>query len=736
MYKKIRMRTLFIGGVITLFFMGILIQMYTIQVSGRSFWLANAEKQWAAENTILPVRGSITDRNGKVLAKDGEAYTVAVDPDIIHKLGIQDEVVAGLHRILGIAESKIRDSVNSKGSGGAYRKYRELGKDGRKVDTEAKDKIDQLKKTLREKTGKNNVGIILTEDFKRYYPKEEMASHVLGYVTKEGKPAIGLEAFFDKTLMGTAGSIAYEKDRKGQRLPDAKVEYKPAVDGDNITLTIDENIQHFMEEALRKADSEYHPKSMTAVAVDPKTMEILGLANTPDFNPEAFWETKDLSAFMNHAVASVYEPGSTFKIVTLAAAVEEGLFDPNAKYQSGSIRVPGKLVRDIKRGGWGKITYLEGLKRSSNVAFVHLGYEKLGPEKFLDYIHKFGFGQKTGVDLPGEVSRTIEFPTRTDAASATYGQGQVNVTPIQQVTAIAAVANGGKLMWPHIVKEIKDPANGKVIQKFEPKQVAQVISPETSKKVSEYLEQVVSDRKIGTGRNAYIEGYRVAGKTGTAQKVINGKYSDDKFVVSFIGYAPVEDPRILVYVLVDEPDVPSDLGGGAVAAPIFQEIVSQSLRYMKVPSSTKKSTTTKVEQSEPGINVPNMLGVSVKEAKEQLNSGDISYMVLGKGAKVTDQIPQPGGMMSAGQRVYLLTSTPDKTDVPDLSGKPLQEALQISSLLGLQASISGEGYVTAQSLQTVKGVRTLKLALKPMSITEAAKAETKAETKAEEGSDD
>ncbi|ANE47364.1 hypothetical protein SY83_15020 [Paenibacillus swuensis] len=733
MAKKNRMRTLFMGGVITLLFTYILVQVFMVQVADNAFWLAKAEQQWAANKSILPVRGAITDRNGKVLAKDGEAFTIAVNPEVINQQGTEDEMVAGLHKILGIPEEKLKANVIAKNKEGKFYKYRALGRDGQKVDTDTADKVlafrDELRKSVAKELGKkkvNNVGIILEEDSKRYYPKDVMASHVLGYLNKQGEPATGLEALYNKQLSGTAGSIGYEKDLLGRRLPDSKVEYKAAVDGKNVKLTLDENIQHYIEDALKKADDQFHPKSMTAIAVDPKTMEILGLANTPNYNPNEYWDFNEESK-SNHAVASMYEPGSTFKIVTLAAAVEEGLFDPNGTYMSGSIRIPGGTTRDIRRNGWGKITYLEGLKRSSNVAFVKLGYEKLGPEKFLDYIHKFGFGQKTGVDISGETSRQVNFNSRTDEATATYGQGAVLVTPMQQVAAVAAVANGGKLMRPHIVKEITDPVTGKVLQKFEPKETAQVISPETSAKVNGYLEQVVADRKIGTGRNAFIEGYRVAGKTGTAQKVIGKGYSDEKYVVSFIGYAPVEDPKILVYVLVDEPDVPADQGGGYVAAPIFKEIVSQSLRYMQIPSSTKGKNTSTVEEMEPGIAVPNVLGMNVADAKAALKTGNIRSLTLGKGKKVSEQVPIANGKMGSGQKMFLLTEPIDKVKVPDLSGQPIQDVVQICSMLDMVCDVTGEGYVSAQSVTSVNGKRVLKVAMKPMSVTEAAKASQQAQ---------
>lgn len=722
MHKKVRIRTIFIGGVFTLFFIVIIFKMYWVQVADRAFWLDQAEKNWSTHKTIEPVRGMIVDRNNKVLAKDAVAYTVTVNPEIIHKLGIEEEIIANLKGILNISETKLRGLVTAK-KNGVFLKNREIRNEGWKVDSDTYDRVIDYREKLRKKMDQNNVGIYFVEEARRFYPKNELGVHVLGYINKEGKPVYGLESLFNKNLVGIAGTIEYEKDAKGNRLPEAKVEYNPAHNGENIQLTIDENIQHYVEEAMQTAYDTLHPKSMTVIAADPNTMEILALANMPNYNPNEYWSFSNEGDFYNHALGSRYEPGSTFKIVTLAAAVEEGVFNPNDTYESGRIKIPGGYARDIKRSGWGQITYLEGLKRSSNVAFVKLGYEKLGEEKLKSYIDKFGFGVKTNIDLPGEDSGIIRFSNRADPATATYGQGGVQVTAIQQVTAIAAVANGGKLMWPHVVKQITDSETGKVLVKNDPKLIRQVISEKSSKLVGEYLEQVVSDPKIGTGRKAYIEGYRVAGKTGTAQKVINGKYSDSKYVVSFIGYAPVEAPKIVVYVLVDEPDVPSDQGGGYVAAPIFKDIVSQSLRYMNVPSTKNSISKTVVQQYT--STVPNVINLQVKGATDFLKEGRYAYKVLGSGTTVIKQVPAAGSVVSSGQTIYLLTEAPEKSKVPDMSGLPLQDSLQICTLLNLSCETTGEGYVVSQNLVTTKESRKVKLALQSLSKTMAAVAASK-----------
>ncbi|WP_235440407.1 peptidoglycan D,D-transpeptidase FtsI family protein [Paenibacillus sp. DMB20] len=385
---------------------------------------------------------------------------------------------------------------------------------------------------------------------------------------------------FDDELKGVDGFAKYKSDKKGVKIPSADEVYQPAKNGKNFMLTIDDTIQYYIQDAMQEAYDQFQPVSMTVIAADPNTMEILGMANMPTFDPNIYWETEDYGNFYNHAIRSTYEPGSTFKIVTLASAIQENLFDPGAWYVSGSIRAGGRTHWDIKRDGWGTITYLEGVKRSSNVAFVKLGYEMLGKERLKNYINLFGFSEKTGIDLPGEVLGRMNMERDIDISTVPYGYA-VSVTPIQQLAAISAVANGGKLMKPQIIKEKQDPNTGKV-EKVQPKVIRQVISPETAKETGKYLEQVVADQDKGTGKYAYIDGYRVAGKTGTAVK---GDYSDrSKRIVSFIGYAPVDDPKIAVLVIIDEPNE-RDIGGGRAAAPVFKKIVSQTLKYWGVPKT-------------------------------------------------------------------------------------------------------------------------------------------------------
>jgi penicillin-binding protein 2B len=717
MTRRIKMRTLLIGGLATLFFVVLITRVFWIQVVNAGFWKNYAEVQWSKKQIIKAERGTITDRNGETLAMDIPAYTVAVNPRIINKYKIQAEVVEGLHAILGKPEDELLALVNAKDAKtGTLFAQREVRLEGWKVDLEVKNKVEALQKKIKEEHNITDAGISFVNETKRYYPKQTLASHVLGYMNREGQPVTGLEALFNKQLQGEDGKLYYEADPKGIEVPKADKIYTPVKNGDDIKLTIDNTIQYYIESAMKEAYNSLKPISMTVIAADPNTMDILGMANMPTYNPNTYWEYADHPEdFANHALSSVYEPGSTFKIVTLAGAVQEGLFNPNEKYQSGSIRVPGRTIHDINRSGWGTISFLEGVKRSSNVAFVKLGYEKLGPQKLKEYIDKFGFGQKTGIELPGELKGTVNMQYPADFAAASYGHGQLLVTPIQQVAAVSAVANGGNLLEPHIIKSITDPNTGKTTT-TQPKEVRRVISSDKAKEVGSYLEQVVSDQKIGTGRHAYIDGYRVAGKTGTAVKVVNGEYDYTKQVVSFIGYAPVEKPKILVLVVIDQPQN-SDLGGGTAAAPVFKQIVSQTLQYMGVPKSntTKQNAEANVST---GRKAPALSGKSLKEATGQLMDAGIAYETLGKGSKVISQFPKEGSPMEAGQRIYLLTEESKMMAVPDLTGASLRDAVEILNLMNIGVTASGEGYVVSQTETRSKdGSRNVKLTLQAPATT-------------------
>lgn len=717
MMKRIKLRTLFIGGCITLFFLVLLGRVFWIQVLDRDIWQAKAAEQWAHTSVIKAVRGTIEDRNGKVLASDVPAYTVVVNPEEIAALGIGEEVITGLHELLGKPEDELKALVEAKDENGNYLKNREIRNEGWKIDQELRDKVNEFIEKMKDEHDTLETGVGLIREQKRYYPQQTLAAHILGYTDRNGNAVMGFEKYFGKQLKGADGKLFYQSDGKGIKLPDSEDTYQPAVNGSNFKLTIDSTIQYYIEQAMQKAYEEFKPKSITVIAADPSTMEILGLANMPTFNPNEFWNyASDPGVFFNHAIKTRFEPGSTFKIVTLAGAVEENLFDPDATFMSGSIRIKGygKPLYDQKRGGYGEISFLEGVKRSSNVAFVKLGYEMLGPKRLLQYVYDFRFNDLTGIDLPGEVSGIVN-PTPNNAsenATIAFGHGKVLVTPIQQLTAMAAIANGGQLLVPHVVKEITDPNTGKktVIQ---PKMVRQVISKESARETGSYLEQVVADQVIGTGRHAYIEGYRVAGKTGTAIKP-NGKggYDRDKVRSSFLGYAPANNPKIVVYVVIDEPA--DAVSGGAAAGPVFKEIVSEALPYMGVPKAITGDGDSASVTIKAAPSAPDLTGKTVQAARKLLINQGFDFEAIGGGSTVVSQYPEAGTLLASGQRIYLLSQQDDQASVPDLRGQSLRDALEVLNLLKVKISVEGEGYVTEQTESTQNGKKLVQLKLNPL----------------------
>lgn len=707
MPKKLKLRSLLIGGIFSLFFVGLIVRLYWVQVVQASWLLDQAQVRWEADKTLAPTRGEITDRNGKVLAEDAPAYTVSISPRLIHDRGIENDIVERLASILKTSDNaadtaklqeKIRNLASKKKDDGSFAEMVDIRTEGWKIDKEQADQvkafIDEVQGRLKLKKA-SSVGIYLTEEKKRYYPGGNLAAHVLGYSDKDGNAVMGMEAQMDDVLKGVPGRINYEKDAVGIELPDAKVTVQPAVDGKTVRLTIDKNIQFYIENAMSKVAEKFNPKSMAVVAADPRTMEILGMASYPTFDPNKYWTVKKPDAFLNRTVAAQFEPGSTFKLVTLTGAVKEGDFHPTDTYQSGTITVPGRILHDHNDVGWGRITYLEGLKRSSNVAFVKLGYEMLGQDKLTSYITSFGFGAKTSVDIPGELPGIVRMKNPSEFATATYGQG-LTATVIQEAAAYGAIANGGKLMWPHVVKDIVDPKSGNVVTPIQPKLIRQVVDEATAKQVSEYLEQVVSDQNIGTGRMAYIDGYRIAGKTGTANFVPEGEktYAEGHWNISFVGYAPVENPQLLVAIEVEDPDLGGDYHrGGEVGPPLFREIMAQSLKYLGIPSSKQKSAPTLKEVT---LSVPDLIGMSPDAAKDTVGKYGLKLEALGKGGKVTRQFPLPGVQINGSQRIAVALQD-GELPLPDLTGRSLREAVEVCAFVGVSCETSGAGYVISQS---------------------------------------
>jgi len=580
-----------------------------------------------------PNRGRILDRNGNELVTNITVPTVVAVPVQIKD---PEATAKELAVILGQKEEDVLKAITVRKSSN----NRIPG--GRKISEEKARKIQEM----------NLPGIYLAGDTKRFYPNGTMAAHILGFTGIDNQGLTGLEKIYDPFLKGKNGYISYPSDAKGRIMPGGSEEYVAPIDGMDMYLTIDSTIQSFIERELDQAVVAYEPDDVLAIAMDPKTGEILGMGSRPTFYPDQYQDYATEVYNRNLPIWKTYEPGSTFKIVTLAAALNEGVINLNEGfYDPGFITVAGKRLRCWKRQGHGQETMLEVVENSCNPGFVTMG-QRLQKERLFEYIKKFGFGQKTGIDLIGEENGLLFKLDRVgpvELGTTSFGQG-VSVTPIQQMAAVSAAINGGKLMRPYVAKEWRDSVTHDVIGRTLPTEVRQVIKPEVSEKVRYALESVVAK---GTGGRAYIEGYRVGGKTGTAQKVRNGRYVDGEYIVSFIGFAPADDPQIVVYFAVDNPKALAF--GGLIAAPSVKSIIESSLQHLQVQprkDGLSKEINKALGEREP-IEVPDMVGQTMQDIATLYDT--LPLVVSGKGKYVISQSPAAGVKIDDGGkiRIYL-----------------------------------------------------------------------------------
>ncbi|WP_273834775.1 stage V sporulation protein D [Guptibacillus sedimenti] len=625
-------RRLVIALIVGLFvFAVVIVRLGYVQLVMGSWLSEKAKDSWSRNIPFEPSRGEILDRNGVALATNVSAPSVLIVPRQLQNPAATAEALAAS---LNTSKEKVYETITQNESMVWIRP------EGKKMTNEKANEIRKL----------NLPGVYIAEDNKRHYPNGDFLAHVLGFSGIDNQGLTGIELYYDAELSGEKGQVEYYADAKGKRMPSLADDYTEPVDGLDLRLTIDSQIQTIMERELDIAEATYHPDGAAAIAMDPNTGEILGMSSRPDFNPEEFQEVSPDVWNQNKPVWSTYEPGSTFKIITLAAALEEGEVDLEEDHfhDPGSIEVAGTKLRCWKAGGHGSQTFLEGVQNSCNPGFVLLG-ERLGKEKLFSYIDKFGFGDKTGIDLQGEASGIlfdVENVGPLELATTAFGQG-VSVTPIQQVTAVSAAVNGGTLYEPYIAKEWIDPETGAVVSKNTPQAKRQVISEETSKEVRHALETVVA---LGTGKNAYVDGYRVGGKTGTAQKAKDGAYLKNNHIVSFIGFAPADDPQIVVYVAIDNPKDTLQFGG-IVAAPIVGNIIQDSLTVMGVEKREDQIEKETTWQDEEMIEMPDLVGMSSKEIREAMYNLKIDSS--GEGDIVVAQAPEPGVKLPVGSEIRL-----------------------------------------------------------------------------------
>lgn len=534
-----------------------------------------AWEQWNHNVPISTARGSIYDNQGRLLAGSKSVFTVAAIPPQLDDPGAVAEALAP---VLEMDAQDIYELITLERSA-VYVK--------RKVDPDVSESVREM----------NIPGIIFFNEEKRYYPGENMASQIIGFVGMDQGLA-GLEVYYDDYLSGSEGRLLYPADGRGKQLPHTFSRYTLPQQGYDLHLAIDESIQHIVERELTRVMENSAPSQVMALALDPNSGAVLAAASKPDYNPGNY-ELYDPESWPLAPVTSSFEPGSTLKMVTVAAVVEEGLFNPDEVYHcSGHTTVNGTRINcwTVDRGGHGDITFFEAVGGSCNTAFVELG-QRLGKEKLYQYLNAFGFGQVTGIDYPGESSGVIFDPEQVgpvELATTTFGQG-ITVTPIQQVMAVTAMINGGYLYKPYFVEEISD-QDGRSVMSREPELVRQVISEETSAQLVEIMESVILD---GTGHAAAIEGYRVAGKTGTAEKLDgSSSYSDSDYIYSLLGFAPVENPELVLYVAVDGVTRGPRMGVHT-SAPLFKNIMEDSLNYLQIrPSLTPDDEDSEDEEYE------------------------------------------------------------------------------------------------------------------------------------------
>jgi penicillin-binding protein 2B len=648
------------------------------------------KRKWMKSDVLDAKRGTMFDRNGEVIAQDIPSYSVIAILDKNYPNHIKDPEKAAekLAKVLDTDEEKLVELLSKEG-----RFQIELPA-GRKVSYRKKEQIEEL----------NIPGIDFLRESRRYYPNQSFASHVIGY-TGNGENGVqsglmGLEKSLDKYLEEKDGKITFLGDAFSRAIPANKESIEKPKHGQDVYLTIDEKIQLYLDEAMQEAAKEYEPEKITGIVADPKTGRILAMSNYPAFNPNQ----KEIDNYTNFAVSYPFEPGSTMKIFTLAAAIEEGKYNGNEQFQSGSYKLPniGRPIYDHNRKGWGTISYNEGVQNSSNVAFSKLVREKLGYEKFRSYISKFGLDQKTNIDLPNEKNGSILYNYEIEKVTTAFGQGST-ITPIQQIQAATAIANGGKMMQPYVIDKIMNPETKKMVVENEPKVKGKPISEDTAKQVRDILGTVVTE---GTGKPYMIDGYNVAGKTGTAQ--IPGK--DGKYisgwgenVFSFIGMAPKDDPKLLVYVAVERPKVEFPEMGSTPTANIFTSVMKSSLQYLNIqPEAKEKQNKTKMKKTY-GTELPNYTGQSAKEAKSELEKLGMQVTVIGSGDEVMKQEPYEGAYIIKGERVILQTSGDVK--MPDLTNWSYMDILRLSKLLGLKETITGSGFAVKQSVKSGNPVK-------------------------------
>ena len=676
------------------------------------------------DTTISAKRGSIYDTNGKTLAQSATVWQVVLAPAYFKTDEQRTYVAQKLAEILDLNQNDVYEKTKENN-------YYSVVK--RKVETTEKEKVLKLSKDLAKKYNLGNV-IELIEDYKRYYPYGDFASTIIGFTGMDGVGREGIEYQYDTQLTGVPGRVITAKDVHGTEMPYKYEQKIDAQDGNNITLTIDETIQHIMEKYLQQGIKQHKVQDRAvAIMMEVKTGAILGMAveggydlNDPftiadsstqkeiDKLPNSEKEAAEVEALQkqwrNKAVADTYYPGSVFKVITSCMGWSDGVITDSSTYTCTGSYVPfegADAIHCHNTAGHGTQTYKQALSNSCNPAFMMIG-QAVGAEKFWEYYQAFGFSEKTGIDLPGEQS-DIFFGDGSgkmqpmDLAVASFGQNFA-ITPIQMVTAIASVGNGGKLMQPYIVKEITD-SDGNVVESKTPIVKRQVVSEEVTKKVIDAMEE---NATTGSAKNGYVAGYKVAGKTGTSEKKIYHNDGSQEYIASFCGFAPADDPQVCLLVYFDDP-VGDSYYGSAVAAPVFANIMSEVLPYLNVEAEY-----TEEEIAQMDTTAENYVGKSISEAESLVSSGGFTPVVMGSGDTVISQVPTAQSRLPQQGTVVLYTDeesmSDDVVEVPDLTNMTVAQANSTAAMYNLNISVvgsnaDGEGISYSQGIKAGSKVK-------------------------------
>lgn len=722
--KNLQQRTMrLLAIIIILGFGATIFGMGYSQLYKGDFFKTKAETQQLSDTAITAQRGIIYDANMSVLAQSASAWKISLNATAFAEIPAkaQEQVYSVLINTLGVT----REYLENKAS---YKQYNSVSIKT-KVEKEAKDKLEAfVKGTFIDKNNnEQRFGsvVMIDEDVKRYYPYSTLASQILGFTGTDNNGLSGLESYYNSTLTGVDGRVISARSNSSVA---QDIEYKSvyeAKQGTSLVLTVDETIQRYLENALSSCYETSKANSCTGIVMDVKTGAILAMSTKGDFDPNdpytindkrtiesinKITDTKEkekaeeeamYSQWRNRAISDTYEPGSVFKLITMAAGLEENVVKYDEKFTcTGSVNVADRIYSCHNTAGHGTQTLTEGLMNSCNPYFITIG-QRLGVDTFYKYFEAFGFTEETGIDLPGEASPKAgvtyfkkDTMTKVNLASSSFGQS-FQITPIQMITAVNAIANDGKLMQPYIVSKTLD-SDGNVILQNQPIEKRQVVSESTSEKIMASMEQVALN---GTARNAYVAGYRVGGKTGTSDKLNNV----GQVVASFVGVAPTNDPRITVLIVVDEPE--GATGGGAVAAPVAGEVIENTLTYLNVERQYNDS-----EKALLDVQVPSVTGDSVSEAKSSLEEDKFSVQIVGEGDKVISQMPASGQYIPQGGVIVLYTEKQKKklkTVVPDFTGMTITEANYAAVNAGINIKVSGnslsEESMTAYRQSSLKG---------------------------------